>query len=338
VPTYSELTSLTREHYLPKVSINFGNQTPFLKMCRAKNSTLSGGSKIVKTVAYQYTKGKAYGRGETIDVSGEQNTTLAKWTYRYYDWPITITRQDQLEINGEAQVHDLIKTKMNTARYGAEQMLARHLFQGTGTDSTKEIYAMDTMLEQQDGSGVGVLGVTATYGEIDKNTDTWWSGNVKSFLGNAHGPTYRNIQSAWALAHDSDIHPTLILMGNGSYDAFMASHVAVAGSGTISNQIFTNENDLTAGFRRTTFNGVPVLADGSILESATETANRVYGLNMDYFAFYTHEDENFRMEDWAKPIDQNMLVSHILWAGNVVTWDPSRHFVGYNFDFAATAD
>lgn len=338
MPTYSELSSLTREKYLPKVSKNFGKQTPFLKVCLAKNNRLDGGSKIVKTVAYQYTKGKAYGRGEPIDVSGEQNTTLAKYTYRYYDWPVTITRQDQLEINGEAQVHDLLKTKMDIARFGSEQMLAKHLLQGTGNDTSKEIYSMDVMLEQQDGAGVGVLGVTATFGELDKNTDTWWSGNVATFGGAGHGPTPRNLQKAWKLAHDGDIHPNFILMGTSSFDSFMAAHMPVGAVNYGQPQVQVNTDELLSGFQRAKFNGVDLVADGNILETGAVATQRVYMLNMDYFAFYTHEDENFRLEDWAKPIDQNMLVAHILWAGNVITWDPRRHAVGYNYDPASVAD
>jgi hypothetical protein len=307
------------------VGTNFGSESVFLKSALSKGRKTSGGAKIAKTVAYQYTKGKAYGRGEQIDVSGEQNTTMAKWTYRYYDWPITITRQDQLEVNGEAMVHDLMKTKMMVARRGAEEMLSTHLFTGTGNDTTKEISCLDHAL---DNTG-NTLATSATYGEISKTTDTWWGGNVLTLGGNTHGPVYSNLQKVWRLAHDGTIQPTLVLVATGAFDTYMSTQQP--------QQQFLNDDSLTSGFRRTMFNGRPMVADGHMVDSATETANRVYMLNMDYFDLITHEDENFTFEDWAKPIDQNMLVAHLRWAGNVVTSDPSRHAVGYNFDWDATA-
>lgn len=327
----SEINSVAREVFMPRVGMNFGKQSVFLKMARAKGDRKGGGTNIVKSVAYQYTKGKAYGRGDVIDVSGEQNVTSAKLSYRYYDWPGTITRQDQLESSGEGRVHDLLSTKFQVMTQGANEMVSNDIFSTAGEAYPLKVNTLDHAMDDASGTLTDVAGTAVTsYAGIDRTTNSWWAGNVVDVGGasaSTTGPSYRAYQKIWAAAHDGDVHPNLVLSHATCFDTFMSQQQPQQ------QYISATDAELTAGFRRTVFNGVPYVADNHIPVNTSTgyTSNRVYMFNMDYWTFWTHEDEDFRFVDWQKPIDQNTLVCHILWAGNHLNIDPRRHAVGYNF-------
>jgi len=328
----AELNALTQELYLPRITMNFGSEVPLLKLLLAKGQKLQGGTSIRKSIAYQYTKGGAYGRGQVFDLSGEENFTAADWSYRYYMWPVSLTRQDQLENAGPSQVHDIMEAKVEVLRRGATEDLAGDLFAvgaAGGNDSSLTINSLDHALD--DGS---TLSTNATYGGISKTTYTWWAGNVFNAQGNGHGPAYANLKNAIAMAHDASIMPNMLMAAPETVDTFILSQQ--------SNQRYVNEPSgelakMMVGFTLASFDGKPFVGDKHIVASATETSNRVYFLDTDYFSLVTHEKENFRLDGWKEPIDQASMVNKLFWAGNVITWDPSRHAVMYNFDYNVTA-
>ncbi|MDH4038374.1 MAG: phage major capsid protein [Candidatus Krumholzibacteria bacterium] len=332
MPSIAELNALTQELYLPRITTNFGSEVPVLKALLSKGSKLQGGTSIRKSIAYQYTKGGAYGRGQVFDLSGEENFTAAEWTYRYYMWPTMITRQDQLENAGPSQVHDIMEAKVMVMKYGGEQDLANDFFTGGGTDSSLVINELDHALNDASDS----LGAGVTYGGISKSTYSWWAGNCKDLdgTGGDHGPTYSNIKSGLALAHDADKVPNFLMAYSTTIDTFMQSQQ--------SNQRYIADGakgpyaQLLAGFKMAHVDGIPFVADNHIAYSTSVPAtNRIYALNLDYFDLITHEKENFRVDGWKEPIDQAALVNKLFWAGNVVTWDPSRHVVIHDFDIAS---
>lgn len=329
MPTITELNSVTQELYLPEVTINFGSQFPLLKTLRAKGKKLQGGTKIRKTIAFQYTKGGSFGRGATFDLSGQTNLTAAEWTWRYYMWPTNIERQDERENSGPSQVHDLLDTKIKVVKFGSQDQLATDFFTGTGTDSTTDIHSIDHALDE--GS---TLSGNATYGGISKTTDTWWTGNVVDLGGGTVGPTFKNLNRVFTRAHDADVRPDLGMAHSTVVDTFIASQQ--------SQQQYIHDSlaaRMTAGFVRAAFNGIPLVADNHIrFHATTQSLNRVYFVNTDYMDFVTHVDDDMRSEGWEQPIDQPRLVWKLFWTGNFITWDPNRHAVGHNFDADSTSE
>jgi len=346
MPTVSELNALSQELFLPGLSINFGSQNVVFKMLKNKGKKLQGGPKIVKSVAYQYNKGGAFGRGTQMDLSGEQNATAAKYKWKYYYWPVSITLQDEAENSGPTQIHDLMETKMQVLNFGATEMLANHLLNGyyagtgfpnsagDGRDASLVINSLDHALDDSSATLTTLLagGADDTYGEIDKGNDTWWGGNVTSFGGAAHGPVYSNLALAYTKAHDGDIRPNVGLINPVGFDAYLGSQQS-------QQQFSTTQQtpDLLAGFRAAMFNGIPLYADKHVASESTVTASkisRVYFLNTDFMDIVTHSSWDMKLKDgsWQAPIDQGAKVAVVIWAGNIITWDPRRHSVGYDFE------
>lgn len=341
----TEINAVTQDFFLPALSINFGSQNVILKMLKGKGKKLDGGPLIEKSLAYQYTKGGAFGRNQILDVSGEQNIDAMKLPFKYYYWPTNIPIQDQLENMGSTRVIDIMEAKMQIINFGGTEMLASHLLNGyitggAGIDSSLTVNHLDHALDNTSGTltTLTVGAAKTVYGQIDKSTSTWFGGNVADAGGASHGPTFNNLMKAYTLAHDGEIRPNLGL-GNGiTVDTYMKSQQPL--------QQYITEGttkDMTAGFMRAAFMGIPVVADNHVPQETTVGTGkkgRLYFLNTDYFEFITHENADFKLKDgtWVQPFDQASLVATVIWAGNFYTWDPRRHAVLYDIDCDATAD
>jgi hypothetical protein len=74
-------------------------------------------------------------------------------------------------------------------------------------------------------------------------------------------------------------------------------------------QRFASEDEAKGGFKSLMFNGTPVVVDASV------PSGHMFFLNMNYIDLYPHKDENFRLEPFVKPINQNVKVAKVFWMG-----------------------
>jgi hypothetical protein len=59
------------------------------------------------------------------------------------------------------------------------------------------------------------------------------------------------------------------------------------------------------GFQSLMFNGAPLLLDSKA------PSTHLVMLNEDYLHLYVHKDENFKLDPFQKPVNQNVRVAHI---------------------------
>jgi len=74
-------------------------------------------------------------------------------------------------------------------------------------------------------------------------------------------------------------------------------------------QRFQDSKTAKGGFENLMFNGKPVIPDSNC------PANHFFLLNENYLHLFVHKDENMRFEPFQKPINQNVKVAKIYWAG-----------------------
>lgn len=331
--TYDDITAITRKYYLPKFPQLAFDQNLLQKRLAAKGTKPSSGESIQQPVMYQNTKGGAYDPYDTFDISAEQQVTAANYNWKYYEVPITISRDELLKNKGPEGVKKLLDAKMKMAAMRMGEWLSEDMFDiatGLGTDSTTKLNALDNMLEDASGTlntnGGGGLASSLTYGGIEKSANTWWAGHVKNGGGNAKGPLYTGLTGVFYDICDGNIQPDLIVGHNNSFATYMKTQQ--------SQQRYEKQSDLDAGFLTATFNGKTFVADLHVSDAGTttEASNRLYMLNTDFIDFVAHSDENNRLEPFAKPVDQAIGVAHIMWAGELTSSDISRSGVICNFD------
>ena len=317
--TYDQITAITDELYLPKFPQMFADRNLLQKRLHAKGTKPQGGDQIKQHVFYQNNKGGFYGEFDTFDISAEDQITAAYWSWRYMEVPITLSRADVLRNSGAPAIKSLMDSKMKGAAIRASQLLATSMF-ASGTDSSLGLNSLDHMCD--DGSGT-LLSTNATYGGIDKSTYTWWDGNTVDQSGGSKPVTYDMLSDAEAVVLDGDIRPTIWMMTPLVFNAYVQDQQ--------SQQRFMKQSDMDAGFVTAMMNGITVSQDrycpGAL---AAATTNRIYGLNEEFIDLVTHANENMRLEPFAKPVDQAVIVGHIMWAGNLTSSDPSRHVAIYS--------
>ena len=116
----------------------------------------------------------------------------------------------------------------------------------------------------------------------------------------------------WEAAKEAPDAPTLITCTESIYNSFFNLLQP--------QQRFTDSDTAKAGFSNLLFNGAPVLED-----SYAPTSHMVFW-NLKHLKLYSHSDRNFpgKFIDFEKPINQDAMVSHIYWAGQLVCEEPRK--------------
>lgn len=330
--TFDQITAITNKYYMPKFPQLVFDQNLVQKKLAAKGTKPSSGESIKQPVMYQMGKGGAYDPFDTFDISAEDQITAADFNWKYYEVPITISRDEILKNQGPEGVKKLMDAKMKLAAMKMGDLLATDMFDiaAPGTDSSTKMNSFENMLEDASGTlntnGGGGLASSLTYGGIKKDDYTWWAGHVQNGGGATYGVNYDNFAKFYYEIFDGNIHPNLIVMHNNSFATYMKSEQ--------SQQRYMKQSELDAGFLTATFQGQTCTADLHVSDAGTttEASNRIYFLNTDFIDFVTHRDENNRLEPFAKPVDQAVGVAHIMWAGELTSCDPSRSGIVCNFD------
>jgi hypothetical protein len=84
-------------------------------------------------------------------------------------------------------------------------------------------------------------------------------------------------------------------------------------------QRFTDSETAKGGFSSLMFNGKPVIADSYC------PASNMFFLNENYLHLFVHKDEDMRFEPFQKPINQNVKVAKIFWAGAMASSNNRLH-------------
>jgi len=333
--TFDQITAITDKYYMPKFPQLVFDQNLVQKILANKGTKPSSGESIKQPVMYQMGKGGAFDPFDTFDISAEDQITAADFNWKYYEVPVTISRDEILKNQGPEGVKKLLDAKMKLAAMKMGDLLATDMFEVTtspGQDSTTKLNSLEMMLEDSSGTlvsdgGSGISGTT--YGGIDKSVYTWWSGNVTT-AASGDGVNYSDLCGPFYEVCDGNIQPDLVVMHNTSFASYMKGEQA--------QQRYMKQSELDAGFLTATFNGKRVVADLHVQDSAGHaTTNRIYFLNTDFIDFVTHRDENNRLEPFAKPVDQAVGVAHIMWAGELTCCDCSRNGVIADFDSNSVA-
>lgn len=338
--TYNQIDAITDEGYMPMIRQLWADQDLVAKRLHKNGTKLQGGDKIKQPVFYNFSKGGWYDEYGQFDISSEERISAAYWDWKLLEVPMVMSRLDQLRNREPMAVHSLMEQISKGAAIRIGQLIAQALF-STNDDDAQAINGFDHALDSWSGSAMNIQGGTSaaqkTYGGIDRSVYDWWGGGFYDFDSSTEETLFtysENPVSAsssttsanrmLSTVHDGNIRPNLICVGVGAFYDYMQD---IGGQ----MQRLVDTEAARAGFLSASVNGIEIVGDRYNTESATSTANRAYGLNTEYIDLVSHVDENIRREPWAKPIDQNVIVSHLFWAGGLTSSDPSRHVVGYDF-------
>jgi hypothetical protein len=285
--SYDQISAITEKKFIPKLADNIFDSNPLLMRLKKKSlEKLDGGERIIVPLNYaQVTASGWYSGEETLSTTDNDVISAAEYTWKQLYANISIKRIDELKNSGDSQILSLVKNKVKIAEKTMEDKLGTGLY-SDGSDSKSIVGLRDIVATDQ------------SVGGISQSSYSWWQAQVDSSTTTLTIAAMQSRDNACTVNNDS---PTVIVTTRTLYNSYYALLQP--------QQRFQDSESAKGGFSSLMFNGKPVLPDSYC------PASNMFFLNENYLHLFVHKDEDMRFEPFAKPINQNVKVAKIYWAG-----------------------
>ena len=276
---YTELTYVTRRAFIPKLVVQLYNSTPLLAALIANSQQASGGVSSV-TVPVQ---GAQFVNAQWSDYSGsfaqpsvQQGAYNAEFNLKLMITPVPFLGMEGA-VQQDAAIIPLIEARMNDATNVMMDAMATSLYQNY--TNTQQFIGLPGAID--DGTNL------ATYGNINRNTYTWWKSKVYN-AGNVN-PTRQNILQyiSGTVKNGAEV-PSFGVCGFGTWTLLAQDFVGQEQYTITPGSAFDGDNNgPQAAFRALMVAGVPIYPDPYCPEGV------VYFVNTNYLNLYIHEQGSF---------------------------------------------
>lgn len=283
-----QLNAVTEKYYVKKLRDNIFDSNPLIKKLMESGSykSVPGGQSISEQLNYAQTTASGWYQGaDTLNTTDNENITAAEFDWCSAYAGVTITDEDELKNSGDAQILNLLKSKMQIAEKTLKDILGTGVFSSGSTP--KSIVGL-----------AAIIGTSNTIGGISQTDNAWWQGQVDSTT------TTNTISAMNAVYQDCSIDsekPDMLVGTRSTYNSYYALLQP--------QQRFQDEQTAKGGFQNLMFNGAPFVHD-----SHTPSGNILH-LNLAHLHLYYHPERNISFEKFQKPIGQQVKVSRFLWMG-----------------------
>jgi hypothetical protein len=212
----------------------------------------------------------------------------------------------------------LIEARMNDATNVMMDAMATALY--TNTSNTQQFTGLPAAVD--DGTG------TATYGNINRSTYTWWKS--KQYAAGSVNPTRQNLlQYISGTVKNSAEVPTFGVCGFGTWTLLAQDFVGQETYMITPGSSFANgEDGPNAAFRALMVAGVPIYPDPYCPEGT------LYLLNTNYMSMYIHEQAEFAFTGFESTLPNWQIgyVGAVLTIAELVNTKPKAmtKVTGYN--------
>lgn len=298
---FDALLSTTLSNYRNKLTDNIFNKVPLFYWLNQKGRkrTEDGGTDIVEQLLYGKNTLTTYSGYDVLNTQAVDGITIAKYPWKQFQVPITISRIEERKNSGKARLLNLLEAKVKQSEKTMRDGLNTQAFADGTANGGLNLTGLDAM----------VL-ATGTYGGIAKGTYSWWQSYVSD---SAVALTYDAMQTAYLTCADGQDAPDLILTTQTLYQKYWSLLQP--------QQRYTDPKTLDAGFQNLTFNGATMMMDKAC------TSTNMYFLNSEYLAFVVDKNTDMLTTDFRVPTDQDAKVAHILLYANLTASNCARQGV-----------
>lgn len=285
--TYDQISAITQKKVVPKMVDNIFDSNPLLQRAKKKFYTkVDGGTSITQPLNYaQISASDWYSGADTLSTTDNDVFTAAEYQWKQIFANISISRIDELKNSGDAAILNFVKQKVMIA----EKTIADQM--GTG------LYNAGTNSKAVGGLRL-ICSASNTVGGIAQGTYSWWQAQLDSSTTTLTMAAMQTIDNRCTIGNDG---PSVIMTTRSIYNSYY---------GLLQPQQRFQDGDVAkGGFSSLMFNGKPVIVDSHA------PSGHMFFLNEDYLNLYYHPDEDFRFEAFQKPINQNVKVAKVFWAG-----------------------
>lgn len=285
--SYDQISAITQKKIVPKMVDNIFDSNVLLQRAKKKFYTkVDGGTSITQPLNYaQLTASDWYSGADTLSTTDNDVITAAEYSWKQIYANISISRIDELKNSGDAAILKLVKQKTMIAEKTIQDQM------GTG------LWSAGTNAKSIAGLRV-ILSTSNTVGGIAQGTYSWWQAQVDSSTTTLSLAAMQAIDNRCSIGNDG---PTVGLTTRTIYNTYYGLLQP--------QQRFMDSETAKGGFSSLMFNGKPIVVDSHA------PSGHLAFLNEEYLDLYYHPDEDFRFEPFQKPINQNVKVAKIYWAG-----------------------
>ena len=317
---FTELTYVTRRAFIPKLVVQLYNSTPLMAALIANSQTATGGVSSV-TVPVQ---GAQFVNAQWSDYSGsfaqpsvQQGAYNAEFTLKLMIAPVPFLGMEGA-VQQDHAIIPLIEARMNDATNVMMDAMAYSLY--NNTTNTQQFTGLPAAVD--DGTG------TATYGNINRSTYTWWKSG--QYAAGSVNPTRQNVLQyiSGTVKNGAEV-PTFGVCGFGTWTLLAQDYVGqeqyvlTPGSG-----FDGDANGPQSGFRALMVAGVPIYPDPYCPEGT------VYFLNTNYLSLYIHDQGSFVFTGFESTLPNWQIgyVGAVLMIAELVNTKPKAmtKVTGYN--------
>jgi hypothetical protein len=284
---YDQLSAITEKKFLPKLVDNIFDSNILLKRAKDKfYERIDGGERIVQPLNYAQTTASGwYSGAETLSISDNESISAAAYVWKQLYASIVISGLDEKKNAGDSQILNLVKQKTMIAEKTMADLFGTGLF-SSGTNA-KSIVGLGS-----------IINTTATVGGISQSSYSWWQGQVDSTTTTLSLAAMQTLFNLCSIDNDT---PTIGVTTRAIYNLYYGLLQP--------QQRFADTEVGKGGFTSLMFNGIPVVVDSHA------TAANLYFLNEKYLHVWAHKDEDFRLDPFQKPTNQNVKIAQVFWLG-----------------------
>jgi len=275
----------------------------------------SGGYELRKPIMYNDSAvGGFYSGFSSFNLDAIDDFTAFKFAIKQAYEPVAISGRDRRANRDEAQLLDLVETKINAAIARLKNTVGTSI-RGDGTGSGGlEFDGIKKAISTSPSSG--------TYGGIDRATNTF-ARNIAINTTLTSGNVQATITDAISQVTRGDEMPDLGLMERSAWQLLHGSMTAIQ-------RIQSPVKKGQAGFRALEYDGASFVFDGGYGSAVLET-NSCRLLNTKYFTMDLVRGADFKplAPDMARPVDQDAFFTVIIIEGNLCCSAPALQAVIY---------
>jgi len=290
-----------------------------------------GGERIACPLMYGKNKTiKSYDGYDTLDTTPQEGITTAYFPWRELGGTISISRKQQRQNSGEAQILSLLESKTKQAEMSMREELNLQCLQGTVSSTTfvpgndnKDIFPLGWFLRKLNATDPTTGG---DVGNIDASAESWWrhqtavADSASVDTGNAFAlavTTLRGLEIAMKrmynhCANGSGGPPNLVVCDQVTYETY---------ENAVEERVRLQSTRLAQlGFDSTRLRSAEVLYDEQVpdIDSGTVaiTKGTAFFLNTNFFKLIIDSETDVTTTPFVTPENQTASTAKILFMGN----------------------
>lgn len=317
------VTAIANRYVVPTITDQvYPANVIFYRLHRANKKMVQGGTQIeVPSMYKRFAAGGAYRGFDPLETTPSDTIKNGALDWKQYYVPWSLSGLTLIQTDSPEAIANLLTLQSQQAFMEMAENLAYGLFQN-GVTNPKELDGIPGFV------GNASVGNTS-YAGITRSANTWWNATVDATTGTL---TLASLHALIMNASRGGQHPTILLTRQEQYNRAWALGIA-ANAYQVQFQRAPGGHDellLSAGFTNILVDNIPLVVDPHVDDGPNSSNGRIYALNENTIQLAVSPRADFYVEPFQKPINQDAMVSMILWAGNVFCTAPNLNAVMTN--------